>query len=286
MSLLRDRRFHNALSLLRQMNGLEPDDGPGPRRQSILAMEGEDHARLRRLVAPAFTPAAADRLRPVHARGRGRPGRRASPRPAAASSSPTCASPTRSRSSASCSAPRRRTGGSSRRGPPTSSGSSTRTWPRTCPLVEAADAELEAYLADLIAGAAHDARRRPAERPHRHRGGRRPALHRGAGLPGRGRAHGRHRHHPQPAGLRPRPLRRAPRTSGRCWPSGPSSPPGPSRRPCATSAPSGARSASTPEDVVFRDVLFPKGTLVSVSLAGANRDPGHLRRARHVRHHP
>ena len=29
----------------------------------------------------------------------------------------------------------------------------------------------------------------------------------------------------------------------------------------------------TPEDVVFRDVLFPRGTLVSVSLAGANRDP-------------
>ena len=28
-----------------------------------------------------------------------------------------------------------------------------------------------------------------------------------------------------------------------------------------------------PEDVVFRDVLFPKGTLVFVSLAGANRDP-------------
>ena len=29
-----------------------------------------------------------------------------------------------------------------------------------------------------------------------------------------------------------------------------------------------------PEDIVFRDVLFPKGTLVFVSLAGANRDPG------------
>ena len=29
-----------------------------------------------------------------------------------------------------------------------------------------------------------------------------------------------------------------------------------------------------PEDIVFRDVLFPKGTLISVSLAGANRDPG------------
>ena len=29
----------------------------------------------------------------------------------------------------------------------------------------------------------------------------------------------------------------------------------------------------TPEDVVFRDVLFPRGTLVSVALAAANRDP-------------
>jgi cytochrome P450 len=64
VSLLRDRRFHNALSLLRQMNGMEPADVPEQRRQSILSMEGEDHARLRRLVAPAFTPSAADRLRP------------------------------------------------------------------------------------------------------------------------------------------------------------------------------------------------------------------------------
>ena len=64
VSLLRDRRFHNALSLLRQMNGLEPAEEEDPRRRSILAMEGEDHARLRRLVAPAFTPQAADRFRP------------------------------------------------------------------------------------------------------------------------------------------------------------------------------------------------------------------------------
>jgi cytochrome P450 len=64
VSLLRDKRFHNALSLLREMNGLEPDESEEPRRQSILSMEGDDHARLRRLVAPAFTPAAADRLRP------------------------------------------------------------------------------------------------------------------------------------------------------------------------------------------------------------------------------
>ena len=29
----------------------------------------------------------------------------------------------------------------------------------------------------------------------------------------------------------------------------------------------------TAEDVEYRDVLFPQGTLVSVALAGANRDP-------------
>ena len=64
VSLLRDKRFHNALSLLRQINGLEPTEAEDEHRQSILAMEGADHARLRRLVAPAFTPQAADRLRP------------------------------------------------------------------------------------------------------------------------------------------------------------------------------------------------------------------------------
>ncbi len=64
VSLLRDKRFHNALSLLRQINGLEPEDDDNDRRKSILAMEGPDHSRLRRLVAPAFTPQAADRFRP------------------------------------------------------------------------------------------------------------------------------------------------------------------------------------------------------------------------------
>jgi len=64
VALLRDKRFHNALSLIRQMNGLEPEDDEDERRKSILSMEGPDHSRLRRLVAPAFTPQAADRLRP------------------------------------------------------------------------------------------------------------------------------------------------------------------------------------------------------------------------------
>jgi cytochrome P450 len=45
------------------MAGIE---GPMVERQqrSILAMEGAEHTRLRRLVSPAFTPRASDRLRP------------------------------------------------------------------------------------------------------------------------------------------------------------------------------------------------------------------------------
>ena len=64
-AVLRDKRFHSALSIL------PADVGPArlgtaePRRESILSMEGEEHARLRRLVAPAFTPASANRLRPT-----------------------------------------------------------------------------------------------------------------------------------------------------------------------------------------------------------------------------
>ena len=62
VSILRDRRFHSALSQIRRMGGLEGDYF-GQRRQSILSTEGEAHTRLRRLVSPAFTPAAADRHR-------------------------------------------------------------------------------------------------------------------------------------------------------------------------------------------------------------------------------
>lgn len=62
-AILRDRRFHSALSLLPQMSGSE---GPLRDRQdrSILAAEGDEHTRLRKLATPAFTPRATDRLRP------------------------------------------------------------------------------------------------------------------------------------------------------------------------------------------------------------------------------
>jgi cytochrome P450 len=64
VAVLRDRRFHSALSLIPQMAGIDAGGYMDERRPSILAMEGDEHARLRRLVAPAFTPTATDRLRP------------------------------------------------------------------------------------------------------------------------------------------------------------------------------------------------------------------------------
>ena len=62
VALLRDRRWHQAFARMSEMMGLDPD--AMQRRPSILTAEGDEHARLRRLVAPAFTPKAADRLRP------------------------------------------------------------------------------------------------------------------------------------------------------------------------------------------------------------------------------
>jgi cytochrome P450 len=64
-AILRDKRFHSGLSILTQMPGVDGAPSRQRRRQSILSMEGDEHARLRRLVAPAFTPASASRLRPT-----------------------------------------------------------------------------------------------------------------------------------------------------------------------------------------------------------------------------
>ena len=64
-AILSDRRFHSALSFLPQMSGVEDEELSGRQTRSILALEGDEHQRLRRLVSPAFTPRSADRLRPV-----------------------------------------------------------------------------------------------------------------------------------------------------------------------------------------------------------------------------
>jgi cytochrome P450 len=63
-AILRDRRFHSAVALITQQGGL--GDGRVQQRQqrSILAMEGDEHTRLRRLASPAFTPRATESLRP------------------------------------------------------------------------------------------------------------------------------------------------------------------------------------------------------------------------------
>ena len=65
VALLRERRFHSALSLIPQLAGVDaPEWVERRQRQSILSMEGEEHTRVRRLVAPAFTPKSTDRFRP------------------------------------------------------------------------------------------------------------------------------------------------------------------------------------------------------------------------------
>ncbi len=64
-AILRDQRFHSALSMIEQSPEFQGSNAGDGRRASILTMEGEGHARLRRLVAPAFTPASANRLRPT-----------------------------------------------------------------------------------------------------------------------------------------------------------------------------------------------------------------------------
>lgn len=63
-ALLRERRFWSALAYIPQMAGLDPETTGLGGRPSILSTEGDVHGRLRRLVAPTFTPKAADRLRP------------------------------------------------------------------------------------------------------------------------------------------------------------------------------------------------------------------------------
>jgi cytochrome P450 len=63
-AILRDRRFESALSRLSTVTDADAEHGLA-RRPSILSSEGDEHTRLRRLVSPAFTPAAANRFRPT-----------------------------------------------------------------------------------------------------------------------------------------------------------------------------------------------------------------------------
>lgn len=64
VAVLRDKRWHNASGKILELSGITDPEALGRRRTSILSAEGDEHTRLRRLVARAFTPRAADRLRP------------------------------------------------------------------------------------------------------------------------------------------------------------------------------------------------------------------------------
>ena len=64
VGILRDKRWHSAAGMVTQMAGVKNSKLESRRRVNILNAEGDVHVRLRRLVAPAFSPRSADRLRP------------------------------------------------------------------------------------------------------------------------------------------------------------------------------------------------------------------------------
>ncbi len=62
--VLRDKRWHSASGKIPELMGITDERFLARQTVSILSAEGDVHTRLRRLVAPAFSPRQADRLRP------------------------------------------------------------------------------------------------------------------------------------------------------------------------------------------------------------------------------
>ena len=67
VALLRERSLHQASQLVAGAIGGDTSTLSQLRRESILSAEGETHTRLRRLVAAPFSPRAVDQLRPFMA---------------------------------------------------------------------------------------------------------------------------------------------------------------------------------------------------------------------------
>lgn len=63
-SILRDKRWHSASGRIPELMGVTDERFLARQQVNILSAEGDVHLRLRRLVAPAFSPRQADRLRP------------------------------------------------------------------------------------------------------------------------------------------------------------------------------------------------------------------------------
>ena len=64
LGILRDKRWHNAAKIIAELQAVTDPRLAERRRESILSAEGDTHTRLRRLVAPSFSPRSADALRP------------------------------------------------------------------------------------------------------------------------------------------------------------------------------------------------------------------------------
>jgi cytochrome P450 len=64
VAMLRDKRWHSASGQIVELAGIDDPEWSARSRSSILAAEGDEHTRLRRLVGPAFSPRHADALRP------------------------------------------------------------------------------------------------------------------------------------------------------------------------------------------------------------------------------
>jgi cytochrome P450 len=62
--VMRDRRWHSALGLMADLNPYTTPDFKRRRKTSIIAIDGEEHNRLKRILTPHFSPSTADSLRP------------------------------------------------------------------------------------------------------------------------------------------------------------------------------------------------------------------------------
>ena len=66
VAVLRDKRWFSAVGFISESQPTDNEEyNNRPRQNSILSADGPEHVRLRRLVAPAFNPRVADRLRPI-----------------------------------------------------------------------------------------------------------------------------------------------------------------------------------------------------------------------------
>jgi len=198
-AILRDKRFHSALSVIQRAPELADTEWAESRRQSILTMEGDNHARLRRLVAPAFTPASANRLRPTM-------------RAVVNELFDRVAGQGECELVADVCEPYPIPIICELLGAPPQDWKLFSSWAtdifrifnnnlvEDLPLIQRAGLELTEYVTEMIAERRTDPRR-PAERSHCDRGGGRPPLDRGDDDAGPGRAHGGHRHDAEPTGL-------------------------------------------------------------------------------------